>query len=116
MPLYAGELNLRRGAGLDEYPAPLSEVLGAQAEDTRLNNPVTAIRRMQALSDAERGPYVGNDVNEFGAVVPRFEAPQRLDAATARERVKQEGLPLTIPDDGIASTVARSSAGKRPAI
>lgn len=103
MPLYAGELNLRRGASLEEYPAPMSEVLGAQATDTRINNPLSAIQRMQALSDAERGPYVGSERDQFGAVVPRFAPPPRLDAETARQRVKEEGLPLTIPDDGIAA-------------
>lgn len=103
MPLYAGELNLRRGAGLEEYPASLGQVLGAQADDTRLNNPLSAIRRMQALSDAERGPYIGSERDQFGAVVPRFAPPPRLDAETARQRVKEEGLPLTIPDDGIAA-------------
>lgn len=103
MPLYAGELNLRRGAGLEEYPASLGQVLGAQADDTRLNNPVSAIGRMNALSEAERGPFIGNRVNEFGATVPQFRAPERLDAATARQRIKDENLPLTVPDEGIAA-------------
>lgn len=100
MPLYAGELNIRRGAPLAEYPAPMSEVLRAQSEETQLHNPTQALRRMLNMTDAERGEVLPPE-SDMDAEIRR--APvTRLDAETARNRVKEEGLKLTIPDDGIS--------------
>lgn len=115
MPLDAGDLNLRRGVPLSEYPAPLSEVLRSQSEQTRLENPTQALRRLRDLEEAEgrterfefdpqTGESEGGAVTGMGlrrrqSVLPPVE---RLDAETARTIVKEEGLPLTIPDDGIS--------------
>lgn len=102
MPLYAGELNVRRGAPLAEYPAPLSEVLRAQAEDTRINNPTNALLRLNEITSANSDRMVDPGAPELG-IAPAYEPVQRMDAETARARVKDEGLPLTIPDDGIST-------------
>lgn len=115
MPLYAGELNLRRGVPLSEFPAPLSEVLRSQSEQTQLENPTRALRRLRELEEAsgrtdqqefdtDLGESAGGAVTGIGLRRrPAEVAPvERLDAETARAMVKDEGLPLTIPDDGIS--------------
>ena len=101
MPLYAGEMNLRRGAPLAEYPAPLSEVLRTQAEQTQLENPMSSLGRLRDLERAETGDML--DIGDVEAgVAPTYASVRRVDATTARQRVKDEGLSLTIPDDGIS--------------
>lgn len=103
MPLYAGELNIRRGAPLAEYPASLGEILRAQGEETRLNNPLQALIRLNDMSAAERGEVEGYmDLGPEAGQIPVYAPAARLDAETARARVKDEGLPLTIPEDGIS--------------
>lgn len=100
MPLYAGELNIRRGAPLAEYPAPLSDVLTAQRQQTRIESPTNALGRLNELDRAMSGDVI--DIGDPMEGRPSEYAPvRRLDAETARARVKEEGLPLTIPDDGI---------------
>lgn len=101
MPLYAGELNIRRGAPLAEFPAPLSEVLRAQAQETQLHNPLQALRRLNALNAAELGDEIEQG-DPFTGTLPVRADVRRADAATARARVQDEGLKLTIPDDGIS--------------
>lgn len=102
MPLYAGELNVRRGAPLAEYPAPLSEVLHAQSEETQLHNPLQSLKRLREMEDATQGEVIPSE-STFDAATQITRAPvTRLDAETARTRVKESGLSLTIPDDGIS--------------
>lgn len=115
MPLYAGEMNLRRGAPLSEFPAPLSEVLRSQSEQTRIENPTMALQRLREMETAEGRTDQFQIDSEFegtegGAVTGRaltrrpmdVSPVTRLDAETARGIVKEEGLPLTIPDEGIS--------------
>lgn len=102
MPLYAGELNIRRGAPLAEYPAPLSEVLSAQAEDTRIHNPTNALIRLRDLNAANRDAMT-DPGDPLSGRMPTYEPVIRMDAETARARVKEEGLSLNVPDEGISS-------------
>lgn len=114
MPLYAGEQNLRFRPG-GEYSAPLSEVLRSQSEQTRLENPTSALQRLREMETAEGRTDQFQIDSEFegtegGAVTGRaltrrpmdVSPVTRLDAETARGIVKEEGLPLTIPDEGIS--------------
>lgn len=101
MPLYAGELNIRRGAPLQEYPASLGQVLSAQAEDTRVNNPTNALIRLYEMDAANRGELI-NPGDPLQGELPTYEPVTKIDAVSARARVKEEGLPITIPDDGIS--------------
>lgn len=101
MPLYAGELNVRRAAPLAEYPAPLAEVLRAQSQQTQHENPTRALSRLNELNAAEMGDVVDlGDPTQGTQTI--YAPPTMLDAATARTRVADEGLQLLIPNDGIA--------------
>lgn len=103
MPLYAGELNIRQGVPLADFPAPLSEVLRAQFQETVLHNPVTALLRLNEMGAAERGEIEGyTDLGPEMGQVPIYGPAKRMDAETARARVKEEGLPLKIEDEGIS--------------
>lgn len=103
MTLYT-DMPVRRGPFfLEDYEASLGASIDATAEAASVTNPINSIMRMRELSRAERG--VGNnilDFNPFGAQPPSTASPM-TDAATARQRIKDEGLSLTVPDDGIRS-------------
>lgn len=68
-----------------ELDAPMEDVLGATAEQALTESPVFSILRLNELSQAKANP-------------------QRIDAASARQKVKDAGLEgrLTVADDGIA--------------
>jgi hypothetical protein len=69
-----------------ETEAPLEDVLGATAEQTFSDLPISSIYRFSKLANAQNGT-------------------DRIDADTARQRIKDAGLEgrLTVPDNGIAS-------------
>lgn len=95
------ELRVRQGGFLEDYEAPQSDVLGATAEEAFTFNPIPSIMRRRELMRAERG--VGHnilDYNVFGDERPDT-ASSLVDAGTARDRIKEEGLNLVIPDSGI---------------
>src|SRR5688572_28237446 len=68
-----------------ELDAPMEDVLGATAEQTLTESPVSSILRLNELSNAQA-------------------SKRKIDAETARQRVKDSGLEgrLTVSDDGIA--------------
>jgi hypothetical protein len=68
-----------------ELEAPMEDVLGATAQQALRESPVQSIGRMNELAEAERSPL-------------------RVDAETARQRIKDAGLDgrLTVQDSGIA--------------
>lgn len=68
-----------------ELESPMEDVLGATAEQAITELPIASILRMNELSRAQA-------------------SKQRIDAETARQRVKDSGLEgrLTVSDDGIA--------------
>jgi hypothetical protein len=101
MPIYAGEMNRRYGIPLSEYPASLGDVLRTQAEETRYTNPLKSLSRLNEQSAARRGELL-DPGDPMEGRLPVFGEVRRLDAATARERIQQERLPLTVPDDGVA--------------
>jgi hypothetical protein len=69
-----------------ETESPLEDVLGATMEQTFSELPINSIMRFSKLASAQNGT-------------------DRIDAETARQRVKDAGLDgrLTVPDTGIAS-------------
>jgi hypothetical protein len=68
-----------------ELESPMEDVLGATAEQAITESPIFSIYRLNELADAKA-------------------SPQRVDAATARQRIKDVGLDgrLTVTDEGIA--------------
>jgi hypothetical protein len=68
-----------------ELESPMEDVLGATAEQAITESPIFSIYRLNELSNAKA-------------------SPQRVDAITARQRIKDVGLDgrLTVTDDGIA--------------
>lgn len=85
-----------RQSFLDEYEAPLSSVLGARASQA-FEQGLTYIQRSGDLVKAQEGAPI------FPFAIPgRYEPDSPLVPATdARQRVKDEGLEIDVPDDGI---------------
>lgn len=69
-----------------ELESPMEDVLGATAEQALTESPAWSILNLSELSSAKA-------------------SPQRVDAVTARQRIKDVGLDgrLTVTDDGIAA-------------
>jgi hypothetical protein len=98
MPIYT-DLRVRDSL-LEEYPAPLSDVLSEQFSPSE-NSPIEAIMRRRELARAYRGAEPDIlDFNLFGPQAPSTASPM-LDAGTARQRIKDEGLDISVPDEGI---------------
>lgn len=114
----------RRQSLLEDYTAPMSSVLGVTVEESLLYAPVSSLIRSGELTIAEQGqPNLPTRLAgaAIGAVMPPLaayvaagapglpstfrRAPDSplLDAETARTKVKDAGVPLTIPDKGIRS-------------
>ncbi len=79
---------------LEEYQAPLSDVLGFTAEDAIIRSPTASLLRMGELSVAESG---------YMTPEGQFIEPDSplVDAERARSLVKDARVDLTIPDTGI---------------
>lgn len=89
-----------RDRTLDDLQAPMSQVLAETAREALLFSPLSSIRRSRDLIEAERGPIsLGGLVRGEGL----FGEPDTplLSADDARDRVREAGLALDIPDDGI---------------
>lgn len=84
MTVQLGAVRRRTGKVLEEYGAPLGDVLAVSAEEALLYSPTSSLKRMIDLGIAGE-PSLS----------------RRLDADSARQRVTETGLQLTIPDDGI---------------
>lgn len=95
---------IRRGPFyLEDYESSLALTNQAREEGAFVTNPINSIMRMRELSRAERGigPNI-LDYNLFGEQAPST-ASEMQDAASARQKIKDEGLSLTVPDEGIRS-------------
>lgn len=106
MTIYTGGGQVRRGMVLEDFPAPLSDVLGVTAEEAWLYSPTSSADRLAELQTAERGlpefepePDAGGFLG--GSFSRRGPTSRVVPAEDARERVKAEGLDLQIPDSGI---------------
>lgn len=86
---------------LEEYMAPMGDVLGATAEEAIQFSPLSSVVRERELKRAERGaePNV-LDYKLWGEQDPSTSSPM-MDAETARSKIKEQGLDLVVPDDGI---------------
>jgi hypothetical protein len=86
---------------LEDFEAPLGDVLGAQAQEAWTYNPLPSVMRRRELSRAYRGAEPNFlDINPFGEEAPSTASPM-VDASAARQRIKDEGLDLVVPDAGI---------------
>ena len=98
-----------------EFTAPLSEVLGAEADRAWLYSPLSSIIRGSELSEAQGDTQVREDVKELDPVsrLKRYRdgsawehAPDTgtgafLDKDTAQEQITESKLPLKAPEQGI---------------
>ena len=90
-----------RAGTLEEYQSPTGDVLGATAEESILFSPLSSIMRQRELARAERGAEPNIlDFPVFGQPRPSTASPM-MDAETARQKIAEEGLDLTVPDTGI---------------
>src|SRR5690348_7437472 len=97
--------NIRRGRYLEEFQSPLSDYLGTSFEEGLYYNPIPSLNRLAELTAAEHGvPSFPGDLSRVetgGYVAGSGPDSPNVDAATARQRIKDEGLDLTVPDAGI---------------
>lgn len=89
-----------RDRTLDDLQAPLGQVLAETAREALLFSPLSSIRRSRDLIEAERGPIQLGGLFRGEGLFGEPETPV-LTADDARSRVKEAGLALDIPDDGI---------------
>lgn len=99
MPIYTGGGQYRRGKNIFDFEAPLSDVLGATAEEAWLFNPLSSIKRATELSRAMHGDI--GDVDDFEDAEISEPPTPVLSADVARKQVRELGLDLSISDDGI---------------
>lgn len=103
MAIFTDGLPIRRNTTLDEYSAGLGESLVQVGREALIRSPLLSITRageLGAAMEPERAPEDITPEDAMFGVQPT--APKvRVDAKTARERVKELNLKLEIPDDGI---------------
>jgi hypothetical protein len=87
----------RRRSALSEFTAPLSDVLGAVASETLTFSPLSSVTRQGELVKAQEGQPKG-----FLGIGGRYEPETpMLRPDEARQRVKDAGVELEIPEEGI---------------
>jgi len=105
MPIYTDGLPTRRNTTLDEYSAGLGETLYQTAREALIRSPTLSVVRAGELSqamEAGRGPEEISPEEAMAGVQP-VAAPERVDAVTARQKIKESGVKLDVSDDGINS-------------
>lgn len=93
---------------LEEFPATMGQSLQTTAEEALIYSPTSSIRRMLEMKQAEDGGLVG-DVKSGAAsqwTLPsdddtRTPPTPMVPAEVARQKIKDSGLELTVPDAGI---------------
>ena len=107
--LYTGGGQTRRGASIFDFEAPLSEAVGISAREAWLFNPLSSLKRTRDLTEAQFGTLEDtDDDDDFFSVTPSTEflertapATETLSKDTAQKRIRELGLTLEIPEDGI---------------
>lgn len=95
-PIYTGGAPSRSDIMLEELPAPLGQALGATAEDAWLRSPLSSLFKSSELDIARYGTS--------GTGAEGFEdrpATPYIPAAQAREKVKNAGVKLDLPDEPV---------------
>ena len=88
-----------RQSYLEEVQAPLGQSVAAAFDQAAVFNPVASLTRNTELDEAMRGRPI---VQFPGMLIGREPVDSPLmTAEAARARVDEEGLELTVPDDGI---------------
>jgi hypothetical protein len=108
MTIWTEGVRVRRVKYLEEFEAPLPDVLSATGEQALIESPSPAILRQRALEEAELGrPVYGALAYGAGPEPILREAPDSplLSADDAKARLQEQGLAsaLTVPDEGIRS-------------
>ena len=103
MAIFTDGLPIRRNTTLDEYSAGLGESLAQVGREALIRSPLLSITRAGELSAAMEPERAPEDITPEDAMfgVQPTGPKVRVDALTARERVKELNLKLEIPDDGI---------------
>ena len=103
MAIFTDGLPTRRNTTLDEYSAGLGETLGQVGREALIRSPLLSITRAGELGAAMQPERAPEDITPEEAMfgVQPVAAKPRLDAPTARSKVKDLNLKLEIPDDGI---------------
>jgi len=102
MPIYTKPIV--RQSFLEEFVSTSGQVFGAVASEALIYSPVSSLRRMSELTAAKKGkvalaqPTETFDLGELAREKP--DSPL-LDAASARERVKEAGVNIEIDKGGI---------------
>lgn len=95
MTIFTGGARIGRSI-LEDQPAPLADVLRAQAEEVWTRSPSPSFLRAQEQRTAEGGFVWDQQASEW-----RRNPVTQLTAEEARRQVEELGLPLDIPDAGI---------------
>jgi hypothetical protein len=103
MAIFTDGLPTRRNTTLDEYSAGLGETLVQVGREALIRSPLLSITRAGELGAAMEPERAPEDITPEEAMfgVQPVAAKPRLDAPTARSKVKDLNLKLEIPDDGI---------------
>jgi hypothetical protein len=91
-------------SNLEEFPATFGQSLGVAAEEAITFSPSDSIRRMLELRQADDGEpiSIGADTGEEPWRAP---PTPMVPAESARQKIKDAGLDLTVPDTGIRGGV-----------
>jgi len=101
MPIYTDPTI--RDNYLEDYTSPLGQTLGTTFGEMATSG-LGDLMRMDELGVAQQGVEPSAADRAFGTYFGREltgKKTNRLDALTARARIKEAGLALTVPDDGI---------------
>lgn len=98
--MFPTQNRIRRNRSLDEFEAPLGDVLGAVAEDSWTRSPFSSGQRSRELFEAEYGRSGWWNLLTTGELWSDPDSAL-LSAEDARRRIGEEGLDLQVPDSGI---------------
>lgn len=100
MTLYTEGTRIRQTRYLEEFESTLADVLSATAEESLLFSPTSSLSRIRERQTEELGAIIPGP-RSFGEPTRLPPATPMLDAESARKRIAEEKLDLTVPDEGI---------------
>lgn len=101
MPIFTQGPRQRHSLFLEDFEAPLSDVLGGVSEDAWLRSASPSIIRYRELEDAAGRSRPVTRSRELAEPMATPELPDRLSKEDAQEYLKRYDMSLPIPEEGV---------------
>lgn len=102
MPIITRAPIVRTGQVLEEFETPFRDYLSAQFESGYAGNVTTLLADKTMFDEAQQGAVDMASVDPMTGQSARLPAPPKLEPEVAQARIKEAGVKVEIPEEGIS--------------